>query len=121
MWNSEAPLKLLMSMPSHLTLENLKNVQQIIDEDKFLNSKKFNRDLCGKYAPFCEICDKSVKYPCAVAYIKMKQAEGLEVEMEVAAVDDEPVVEEKPVVEPEPKPETGDKHYIRIAVAKRKH
>lgn len=127
MWNSEAPLKLLMSMPSYLTLENLKNIQKIIDDDKFLNSKTYRRDLCGLYAPFCENCDKSVKYPCAVAYIKMKQAEGLEVDMEIAAAtEEEPAVEEEVVVEPEPEvvvepvKEEGDKHYIRIAIARRK-
>ncbi len=130
MWNSEAPLKLLMSMPSYLTLENLKNIQQIIDDDKFINSQDYQHDLCGEYAPFCENCDKSVKYPCAVAYIKMKQEEGLKVDMEIAAVDaeepqteEEIKTEEEPNVEPEPEPvkEENDKHYIRIAIAKRKH
>lgn len=111
MWNSEAPLKLLQSMPAKLTIENLKNIQKVIDEDKFINSKALKADLCGKYAPFCETCDKSVKYPCAVAYVKMKQAEGMEVEMEVVAAD-----AEDPVVEEEQLP----KKYIRIAIAKRK-
>ena len=127
MWNSEAPLKLLISMPSYLTLENLKNIQKIIDDDKFINSKQYHRDLCGLYAPFCENCDKKVIYPCAVAYVKMKQAEGMEVEIAVAL--DEPeeeveeVVEEPQVIE-EPVVETAEKpasKRIRIAIAKRKH
>lgn len=120
MWNSEAPLKLLMSMPNYLSVENLKNIQEIIDVDKYENSKLFCRDLCGEYAPFCEICDKTVKYPCAVAYVKMKQAEGMEVEMEIAAADAEEPVAEEPIVEPVEEVEEAPKKYIRIAVARRK-
>ena len=113
MWNSEAPLKLLSEMPAQLNIENLRDIQQIIDVDKYQNSKKFGRDLCGEYAPFCEGCVKSVKYPCAVAYVKMKQAEGMEVE--IAATDAELAVEE---AEAAP---AASKKYIRIAIARRKH
>ena len=116
MWNSEAPLKLLQSMPAQLNIQNLKNIQQTIDVDKFENSKRLNRDLCGEYAPFCGMCDKWVKYPCAVAYVKMKQAEGMQVEIAASAYlpadaedEEEDAVEEK-----------TDKKYIRIAIAKRK-
>lgn len=131
MWNSEAPLKLLQSMPAQLTIENLKKIQQIIDVDKYLNSEQRHRDLCGVYAPFCKNCDKGVmKYPCAVAYVLMKQAEGHEVE--IAATEEELAVgvedEEEPVVEEaqeetveEPAEQPEPKKFIRIAIARRKH
>ncbi|MCI9560944.1 MAG: hypothetical protein HFK03_00490 [Clostridia bacterium] len=116
MWNSEAPLKLLQSMPAQLNIQNLKNIQQTIDVDKFENSKRLNRDLCGEYAPFCSMCDKWVKYPCAVAYVKMKQAEGMQVEIAASAyLPADAEVEEEDAVE-----EKTDKKYIRIAIAKRK-
>ena len=81
MWNSQEPLKLLLSMPAQLTRENIENLQAVIDVDKIINSQKFKRDLCGEYAPFCDYCDKSVRFPCAHAYVKMKQSEGLDVEV----------------------------------------
>ncbi len=124
MWNSEAPLKLLMSLPAQLDIESLKAIQQVIDDDKYINSEILNNDLCGSYAPFCQNCDKGIlKYPCAVAYVKMKQAEGVQVE--IAATEEELAVEETPVEEPvetyaeQPaaEPQT-DKKYIRIATAK---
>lgn len=118
MWNSEAPLKLLKSMPAELNIQNLKNIQQTIDVDKFENSQKMCRDLCGDYAPFCAMCDKWVKYPCAVAYVKMKQAEGMQVEIAAAAyLPADAVVEDEPEEIPA---EKIDKKYIRIAIAKRK-
>ncbi len=125
MWNSEAPLKLLMSLPAELDIESLKAIQQVIDDDKYINSEILNNDLCGSYAPFCKNCDKGIiKYPCAVAYVKMKQAEGVQVEI-AAAEEELAVEEEKPVEEPvevyaekpAAQPET-DKKYIRIATAK---
>ena len=134
MWNSEEPLKLLLSMPSQLTKENLINLQAVIDVDKMVNSTKYRRDLCGEYAPFCDYCDKSVYYPCAHAYVKMKQSEGLDVEIpeEVyndlhipqseTAVTEEAVEEEtaeEEVEEVEEVVEEKPKKYIRIAVAKK--
>ena len=135
MWNSEAPLKLLQSMPAQLTIENLKAIQKIIDVDKYLNSEQRKSDLCGLYAPFCKNCDKGVmKYPCAVAYVLMKQAEGHEVE--IAATEEELAVgapdEEESVVEEvqeetsvqlveEPSEQPEPKKFIRIAIARRKH
>lgn len=117
MWNSEAPLKLLMSLPAQLDIESLKNIQQVIDDDKYLNSESRKRDLCGEYAPFCKNCDKGIlKYPCAVAYVKMKQAEGVQVE--IAATEEELAVEEEPVVEEQPAEYGTNKKYIRIATAK---
>lgn len=107
MWNSEAPLELLSGMPRQLNRANLERLQEVIDVDKYRNSFELGRDLCGEYAPFCALCDREESYPCAVAYIKMKQSEGMEVEIAAA--------------EPEPATETpAKKKCIRIAVAKRK-
>ena len=97
MWNSEAPLKLLKYMPDHLTREHLKDLQTVIEKDRFKLNKSED-DSCDDYAPICSYCDKSVQYPCAVAYIKMKQAEGVPVEID----------------------STEPKNTIRIAIAKRK-
>lgn len=111
MWNENGPLELLKEMPHVLTAENLAQIQQVIDNDKFLNSQKFKADLCGKYAPFCNNCDKTVPQPCAVAYVRMKIKEGLEVEMEniPAEAPAEEVTEEAPVSK-----------KIRIAIARKK-
>lgn len=126
MWNSQEPLKLLLSMPTQLTRENVENLQAVIDVDKIINSQKYGRDLCGEYAPFCDYCDKSVRFPCAHAYVKMKQAEGLDVEVpeevynslkiEQEVVEDAaPAEEVEETVEEDEKP----KKRIRIAVAKK--
>ena len=119
MWNSEAPLKLLQTMPSELDIQNLRNIQQTIDVDKDENSHRLRRDLCGEYAPFCQMCDKWVKYPCAVAYVKMKQAEGMHVEIAASAYLPADAVVEEEAVEEAPADKSGKK-YIRIAIAKRK-
>ena len=133
MWNSQEPLKLLLSMPTQLTRENVENLQAVIDVDKIINSQKYKRDLCGEYAPFCDYCDKSVRFPCAHAYVKMKKAEGLDVEVpeevynslkietevvEEAAPAEEEVVEEE-VEEVVEVTEEAPKKRIRIAVAKK--
>lgn len=112
MWNSDAPLELLKHMPHHLTLENLRQVQKIIDDDKYINSSRLKRDLCGEYAPFCKGCDRGVYYPCAVAYIRMKQAEGMKVEMDVVQIEQP---EREPYV-PTYVPAKG----IRVAIVKKK-
>lgn len=125
MWNENAPLELLKEMPHVLTIENLSVIQEVIDKDKFINSQLQGCDLCGSYAPFCNGCDKSVQYPCAVSYVKMKQNEGMDVEIEELA--EEPVPEE-PVIREEQEPvrletvaapkSSGTK--IRIAIARKK-
>ena len=124
MWNSQSPLNLLLSMPNTLTLENLQNLQEVIDVDKIINSRKHNRDLCGEYAPFCDFCDKSLKYPCAHAYVKMKQADGLDVEIDekadvVVAAPDIKVAETEPTVEKQSVEPKKEKKVIRIAHIKR--
>ena len=128
MWNSQEPLKLLLSMPAQLTRENIENLQAVIDVDKIINSQKFKRDLCGEYAPFCDYCDKSVRFPCAHAYVKMKQSEGLDVEVPEEVynslkIEQEAVEEVAPAEETETEAvneeEEAPKKRIRIAVAKK--
>lgn len=84
-WDSNAPLELLENMPATLNEDNLKLIQETIDKDKYVCSVALGRDLCGEYAPFCDTCNKRKKYPCAVAYIKMKQLEGVYVEIAPSA------------------------------------
>ncbi len=93
-WDSNAPLELLSSMPAQLNKKNLKDIQAIIDKDKFACSRELTRDLCGEYAPFCALCDKSLKYPCAVSYVKMKQADGMQVEIAVSDDDNSDIEDE---------------------------
>ncbi len=112
MWNENGPLELLKEMPNVLTAENLSQIQQVIDNDKFLNSQTLKEDLCGLYAPFCKNCDKTVPKPCAVAYVRMKIKEGMDLKME-----DHP--SEAPVAEEAPSEKQPSKK-IRIAIAKRK-
>ena len=128
MWNSQEPLKLLLSMPAQLTRENIENLQAVIDVDKIINSQKFKRDLCGEYAPFCDYCDKSVRFPCAHAYVKMKQSEGLDVEVPEEVynslkIEQEAVEEVAPAEETETEEvneeEEAPKKRIRITVAKK--
>lgn len=91
-WNDSAPMELLSRMPSKLTKESLGAIQNVIDRDKYICSMAYNRDLCGSYAPFCALCDKSGKFPCAIAYLKMKNKEGLV--YEIALSEDEPAAVE---------------------------
>ncbi|MGN0812809.1 MAG: hypothetical protein ACI4MQ_04780 [Candidatus Coproplasma sp.] len=112
MWDENAPLELLKEMPNVLTVENLSKIQEVIDKDKYINSYERQQDLCGQYAPFCETCDKAIKYPCAVAYVKMMQTNGMQVEIEeIPYVAKEENKEELP-------PKTSKK--IRIAIARKK-
>ncbi len=141
-WNSDAPMELLAHMPAKLTRDNLAEIQKVIDSDKMAHSMRSGKDLCGEYAPFCICCDKNETFPCAVAYVRMKQSEGLDLEIAAAedeaepapknnedksAEDAEPVVAEAPQAEPEAEPvaepeeEVPAKKRIRIAVARRKN
>lgn len=99
-------------MPQVLTAENLAMIQQVIDNDKFLNSQRLRGDLCGRYAPFCKNCDKSVPKPCAVAYVRMKIKEGMDVQMEN-------IPSETPA-EQETGTTSAPAKKIRIAVARKK-
>lgn len=147
-WNNSYALKILADMPTNLSAKNLELLQSEIDKDKLATSIEMNRDLCGDYAPFCVFCNKKSAYPCAVALVKCKQAEGLQLEIavsdgEAAAPDVQTAKPEEAEAETvgnavdeaanvpagggpentggeEPKAETASGR-IRIAVAKRKH
>ncbi len=47
-------------------------IQAIIDVDKYLVSETADFDVCGRYAPFCAVCNKSAPHPCAIAYMRYK-------------------------------------------------
>lgn len=83
-WNSRAPMELLSHMPQKLTRDNLEKIQSVIDNDKYICSTVLSRDLCGEYAPFCSLCDRSMSTPCAVAYLRMMQAEGIKLEIAIS-------------------------------------
>lgn len=130
MWNENAPLELLKELPAVLNDANLARLQSVIDYDKFVNSNECGYDLCGSYAPFCKNCEKVGMQPCAVAYVKDKQAEGYEVKLaselnkEIIAMEEQsqPLEETsaKPVEEEKPQEPAPQKKSIRIAVAKRR-
>jgi hypothetical protein len=127
MWNENAPLELLKSLPSVLNEANLARLQSVIDYDKFINSTEHGYDLCGKYAPFCKGCDKKGKTPCAEAYIKMKQTQGYDIKISNEAKNTEVKEEVKPVEQEkvETAPQTTEevapvKKRIRIAVARKR-
>ncbi|MDE6597310.1 MAG: hypothetical protein K2K60_01560 [Clostridia bacterium] len=84
MWDNNTPLQLLKTMPRKLNQENLSKIQMIIDADKYKNSLVSGFDLCGIYAPFCRGCDKTSIYPCAIAYIRMLQAEGMKIQIDAS-------------------------------------
>ncbi len=84
MWDNNAPLQLLKTMPSKLNQENLEKIQLLIDADKYKNSIISGFDLCGIFAPFCRGCDRTSIYPCAVSYIRMLQSEGMNIEIDAS-------------------------------------
>lgn len=85
--NSNIPMELLANIPARLNKNSLETIQAVIDNDKLICDTMLGRDLCGEYAPFCALCDKSMRTPCAIAYIRLKQAE--QIQLEVAVSDDE--------------------------------
>lgn len=140
-WNENAPLELLKSMPSVLNRKNLEEIQKVIDVDKFINSSVLQSDLCGIYAPFCEDCVKTLYCPCAQAYVRMKQKEGMQLEIAasdeateesapevveeaveevVEATEESAPAEEEVAPQEEESAPVEEKRYIRIAVAHKK-
>lgn len=131
MWDSNAPLQLLNSMPEKLEDEHLEKLQLLFEADKYKNQLINGADLCGTgmYAPFCFGCNKAGKYPCAVAYINLKKAEGMDVEIvgseEQATSDDAAddavgdTFSDASVSKDEPD-KNPEKTKIRIAIARKK-
>ena len=104
MWDSNAPLQLLKSMPEKLSKENLEKLQLVLEADKYKNSLVSGFDLCGMYAPFCKGCKKTSIYPCAISYVNMMRSNGMNVEIDARPVPGEnnnfsskPQITEKPV------------------------
>lgn len=64
--------------------DDARTVQSVVDVDKYLASKGFGVDLCGRYAPFCAVCDKSQPFPCGEAYLRLKTAENFSTKALVA-------------------------------------
>ena len=56
-------------------IDDARVVQVITDVDKYLASEKFGLDLCGRYAPFCAVCNKAQPAPCGQAYLRLKAVE----------------------------------------------
>lgn len=123
-WNNNMPLKLLEDVPASFVSSDLKRIQAIIDKDKYACSTMLGRDLCGQYAPFCDLCDRSMPNPCAVAFVRMRQSEDTRSEVALTAHDE--VNEEKPseraddAEQHQESSTTPQKKRIRIAIAKRK-
>lgn len=57
-------------------LDDARIIQAVTDVDKYFASQDFGMDLCGRYAPFCAICDKTQPFPCGQAYLRLKAVEG---------------------------------------------
>ena len=120
MWDNNAPMQLLKTMPNRLNQENLEKIQLLIDADKYKNSIISGFDLCGIFAPFCRGCDRTSIYPCAVSYIRMLQSEGMEIEIDASPSAFEAptytpqinVPRTKPVVA-SPAPKTYEKRSIK--------
>ena len=49
-------------------------LQGRLDVDKWLESEREKRDLCGSYG-YCAYCDKTEEFPCANAYVRMTERE----------------------------------------------
>ena len=49
-------------------------LQGRLDVDKWLESEREERDLCGSYG-YCAYCDKTEEFPCANAYVRMMERE----------------------------------------------
>ena len=44
-------------------------LQKMLDEDKWYESERAHRDVCGEF-PYCVRCDRKQSFPCALAYTK---------------------------------------------------
>lgn len=115
MWDSNALFQLIKSMPKTLSKENIERIQMVIDADKYKNSLLSGFDLCDMYmyAPFCRGCRKTSIYPCAIAYVNMLRAEGVDVEIGARPVyaTEGNVYAPKPMVEEQPVPEVKTEEY----------
>lgn len=56
-----------MMRSEDLTVMNLEELQRELDADKWYESEKAGRDVCGEF-PYCRRCVKGIEFPCATAY-----------------------------------------------------
>jgi hypothetical protein len=103
MWNENTSLDYLNNLPLDLNAQNEAEIQMVIDQHKYENSEELNCDLCGYYAPFCQVCDKSVNFPCARAYLASKQKEVDSVEVTTSLPVEMEQTDDGDVVPPEQK------------------
>lgn len=87
MWNKTQADELLKSFPIDKKKSTLDKMQQAIDVQKYCASYDLGFDLCGFYGSFCEYCDKSVKNPCANAFVKMMEEKAKSEEVAVSLSD----------------------------------
>ena len=59
MWDETKPVKLMGALSYDAF-----SMQHIIDTDKYVAGEILGYDVCGKYAAFCKVCDKTVANPC---------------------------------------------------------
>ncbi len=76
MWNKQQADNMLKDLAKSRKKDKLQNMQNATDLQKYYGSMEEGKDLCGAYGSFCEYCDKTVKNPCANAYIAMSKAKS---------------------------------------------
>ena len=102
MWDNSTPLKLLQTMPKVLEDEHLEKLQMLLEADKYKNQLLSGSELCGTYAPFCDGCNKEVKYPCAVAYVNYLKEQGTDIDIAADSKEAAETVAEEITEEQEP-------------------
>ena len=58
-----------------MSVKELKQLQDELDELKYLDSERLEKDTCGTYI-HCIFCNKKNKYPCASAVKRFIKLEG---------------------------------------------
>jgi hypothetical protein len=66
----------------------MQELQNKLDIQKWIDSQRENRDLCGSY-DFCSKCNKSLENPCAIAYTLFNT-----IEEEIEEIDEELEIED---------------------------
>lgn len=51
---------------------DMQSLQEKLDIDKWLNSEKLRRDLCGEY-DYCAYCENESEFPCAYALTRLQE------------------------------------------------
>lgn len=58
-----------------MSVKELKQLQDELDELKYLDSERLEKDTCGTYI-HCIFCNKKNKYPCASAVKQFMKREA---------------------------------------------